>query len=125
MASVLREVKKYGKQKTPTEFRLKCKNGSYVEVETTSSIIYHEGKPIAIQGIAREITFRKENERNLLIKNTDLEFLSNVNKKLNQDLSLSDILDYIINESSELFDSERASIYILSDDNFQLVVICR
>lgn len=60
-----REIKKYGTQKKPAEFRLKRKDGSFVDVETNGTLIYHDGKPIAIQGIARNITERKKNEEEM------------------------------------------------------------
>jgi len=43
-------------QKKPLIFKLRKKDGTYVWVETEASIIYREGRPIAIQGIARDIT---------------------------------------------------------------------
>jgi PAS domain S-box-containing protein len=45
-----------GYQKKPTKYKLKRKDGNYVWVETEGSLIYHNGTPFAIQGIARDIT---------------------------------------------------------------------
>ena len=59
----LNEIKKYGRQKEPTEFRLKIKNGTFIDVETTAEIVYRDGKPYAIQGIARDITERKQAQK--------------------------------------------------------------
>jgi len=58
----LEEVRSAGHQKKPTEFRLRRKDQGHVFVETQSSLIYHEGKPFAIQGIGRDITERKRVE---------------------------------------------------------------
>jgi PAS domain S-box-containing protein len=58
----LKEIKKYGRQKEPTEYRLKTKNGTYIDIETTAEIVYRNGKPYAIQGIAHNITERKKAE---------------------------------------------------------------
>ncbi|MGB7593271.1 MAG: PAS domain S-box protein [Terriglobia bacterium] len=55
----LTELKETGTQKETTEFRLRCKNGNFVDVETKASLVFREGKPYAVQGIAREITERK------------------------------------------------------------------
>ena len=57
---VMEEIKTTGRQKHPAEFRLRGKDGRQVHVETQSSLIYREGKPYAIQGIARDITERKQ-----------------------------------------------------------------
>ncbi|MDA3894553.1 MAG: PAS domain S-box protein, partial [Desulfobacteraceae bacterium] len=59
---VLEELKESDQQKKPVEYRLKHKNGGYVDIEAQSSVIYRHGKPYAIQGIARDITQRKQAE---------------------------------------------------------------
>ncbi len=61
----LEEIIGTGQQKGPTEFRLKRKNGEYVDVETNASLLYRNGEPYAIQGIARDISERKKIERAL------------------------------------------------------------
>jgi len=53
------EIKATGTQQATTEFRLRRKNGEYVEVETKASLVFRDGEPYAIQGIARDITERK------------------------------------------------------------------
>lgn len=54
------EIKQNGFLKNFIEFKLKRKNGSYVWVETDSSLLYRNGEPIAILGVARDITDRKQ-----------------------------------------------------------------
>jgi PAS domain S-box-containing protein len=61
----LEELKETGSQKSTTEYRLRCKNGGEVDVETNASVIFHEGKPYAIQGVARDITKRKRAEEEM------------------------------------------------------------
>ncbi|MCX6759612.1 MAG: PAS domain S-box protein [Candidatus Nealsonbacteria bacterium] len=56
------EVIATGTQKKPTEFRLRCKDGGYVNVVTTASLVYQKGKPYAVQGIATDITERRQTE---------------------------------------------------------------
>jgi PAS domain S-box-containing protein len=62
---VTEEIKATGHQKCPTEYRLRGKDGRQVYVETQSSLIHRDGKPFAIQGIARDITGRKRAEEAL------------------------------------------------------------
>jgi len=59
---VLREVKKLGYDPKLREFRLQDKYGHYVWVEAKSSMIFRDGNPFLIQGIARDITERKLGE---------------------------------------------------------------
>ncbi len=65
----INEIKKYGYQKELTEFRLKTKNGTFIDVETLGELIYRDGKPFAIQGIARNITEQKQAKQ--IVKESD------------------------------------------------------
>lgn len=59
---LIEEIKTTGQQNRPAEFRLRGKDGRQIHVETQSSLMYREGKPVAIQGIARDLTARKRAE---------------------------------------------------------------
>ncbi|MDH5705761.1 MAG: PAS domain S-box protein [Candidatus Aminicenantes bacterium] len=61
----LEEIIRTGRQKKPSEYRLRRQDGRYIWVETEGSLIYKEGKPCAIQGIARDITERRRTEEAL------------------------------------------------------------
>ena len=63
---VMQEIKKYGVQKDLLEIRLRHKDGTPVYVETKGSAVISNGKAIAIQQIARDITGRKAAEQKLL-----------------------------------------------------------
>ena len=56
----LEELKQNGFLKKFIEFKLKCKDGSYVWVETDSSLLYQKGEPVAVLGVARDITSRRQ-----------------------------------------------------------------
>ena len=51
--------------KEPLEHRLKKKDGTFVDVEIRGALIHKDGKPYAIQGIARDVTERKKAEKAL------------------------------------------------------------
>ncbi|RLF59742.1 MAG: hypothetical protein DRN37_03560, partial [Thermoplasmata archaeon] len=59
----LTELKETGWQKELGEFSLKRKDGQIVYVESKSSVIYRDQKPVAVLGIARDITRRKQAEK--------------------------------------------------------------
>jgi len=59
------EIKKIGSQRKPTQYKLKKRNGKEVWVETEASLIYKQGVPYAILGIARDITEHKKAEESL------------------------------------------------------------
>jgi len=61
----LKGVNKPGAHREMHEFKLRRKDGSYVYIETQASLIRRDGKPYAIQGIARNIDERKMFEQRL------------------------------------------------------------
>jgi len=61
----LKELAETGRQKELTEFKLKKKNGEIIWVETKSSVVFRDGNPVAIQGIARDVTKRKKAEQQI------------------------------------------------------------
>ncbi len=66
-----------GPQKEPVEYRLRRKDGSYVWAMVEGSVIYREGKPYAIQGIAMDITKRKKAEEKIKASLREKEVLLN------------------------------------------------
>ncbi|MBE3122451.1 MAG: PAS domain S-box protein [Thermoplasmata archaeon] len=70
----LNEIKKNGRQKEPTEYRLKTKNGTFIDVETTAELVYRDGKPYAFQGIARNITQQKQTKQ--ILKESEEKYRS-------------------------------------------------
>ncbi len=61
----LKELRETGSQVESYEFVLKRKDGSTVEVETSSTVIYRNGEPAYCMGIGRDITQRKQTEKAL------------------------------------------------------------
>ena len=62
---LVEELNTKGFQGNLTEFKLRTKSGEDVFVETESSLVYRDGMPYAIQGIARDVTDRKVAEEAL------------------------------------------------------------
>jgi len=62
---ILKELTETGFQKEPGEFKLKRRDGTYLYVETQESVIYRKGKPHSVQGVARDITERKQMQQKL------------------------------------------------------------
>jgi PAS domain S-box-containing protein len=55
---VLAELQTTGKQLAPRQYRLRRKTGEYVDIETSTAVLYRDGQPYALQGVARDITER-------------------------------------------------------------------
>ncbi len=62
----LKLMLKKGSHEIPSEYKVKKKDGTYIDMETKGSIIYRKGEPFAVMGMARDITKRKRTEQQLL-----------------------------------------------------------
>jgi PAS domain S-box-containing protein len=69
---IIRELRTSSHQSRFMEYRLYNKYGGFVDVETAATVVYHEGKPIGIQGIAHDITERKHME--ILLKESEEKY---------------------------------------------------
>jgi PAS domain S-box-containing protein len=63
---IIQEIKKYGVQRDLLEIKLRHKDGTPIYIESKGSAVISNGKAIAIQSIARDITERKAVEKKLL-----------------------------------------------------------
>lgn len=63
---IIDEIRQNGTQRSPIELRVKKKNGEYVWLEVEGALIQRDGKPYAVQGIARDITCFKVTEQRLM-----------------------------------------------------------
>jgi PAS domain S-box-containing protein len=54
-----------GDKKTQYEIEIIARGGNRYRLEVNSTLLFHEGKPVGIQGIARDITERKRYEERL------------------------------------------------------------
>ncbi|MBW2061629.1 MAG: PAS domain S-box protein [Deltaproteobacteria bacterium] len=55
----IESLKKIGFQEDLTEYKLRRKDGQEVYIESSGTLLHRDGKPYAIQGVARDITARK------------------------------------------------------------------
>jgi PAS domain S-box-containing protein len=61
-SAAIEEIKQGGFLKNFIKLKLRCKDGRGVWVETDSSLVFHDGNPYAILGVARHITVPKKAE---------------------------------------------------------------
>lgn len=124
--AAIKEIKRYGFVKNFLEFKLEKKDGDYVWVETDSSIIYQNGQPYAILGVARDITHRMQAEEALRQSEARYELATRAaqvgvwdwdmqTNKFHLDPNVKAILGYSDEEIPN--DLEIWSRYIHPDDN--------
>jgi len=61
--NIKQQLKISGRQEKPVEFIIRKKNGDELYVEVIATLLCREGKPFAIQGMARNITQQKHAEQ--------------------------------------------------------------
>ena len=85
----IRKIKKNGFLDEPIVYKAKTKDGRIIFIETTASVVYDEGKPSAVLGIARDVTEKKKAEekfRTIFDSSTDAVFLHDM-----KDFSIIDV----------------------------------
>ncbi|MBU7010626.1 MAG: PAS domain S-box protein [Theionarchaea archaeon] len=108
VVTIMEEIKKHGFRTQPAQYKLKKKNGSYVWVETEASLIYRQGKPYAIQGIARDITERRRAEM-------ELKKLFEASKLINSTMNMEEIFEFISDSIKELVDFDYFVIFLVKN----------
>ena len=103
---VIAELQESGRLADRHEFRLRRKDGRYVDIEANGSVMYRDGRPYAVLGIARDITRLKQAERALEQHNEALLELS----RFSIDLSFlppdADLEAFIVGRLVELTGAE-------------------
>jgi PAS domain S-box-containing protein len=64
-AQTMREQKLTDKQPTRYEVEMIARDGHLIPLEISTRLIYHDGRPVGIQGIARDVTERRRAEEEL------------------------------------------------------------
>ncbi len=125
----LEETVRMGRREELLRFRLRRKDGSFVWVETESSVIYRSGEPCAIQGIARDITERKQAEEDLKRHNEELmeldrmkdSFLSSVSHELRTPLtSIRSFSEILLRYDQEDLTTQREFLRIINTESERL-----
>lgn len=121
LAQAYAEVEKLietGRQTEPTEYRLKRKDGQLVWAETQACLVYRQNKPIAIQGIARDVTERKLAEEKL---KESKEYLHQILNCVGDPIFVKDEHHrYLLVNTAECMLAGKASDQLLGKSDFDL-----
>ncbi|MDR3577898.1 MAG: PAS domain S-box protein [Anaerolineaceae bacterium] len=119
---ILKELKESGIQKEPVEFRLRRKDGSTFWVETLDALVYKNGKPYAIQGVARDISERKRLEERLQREVEKGLILLDLHDKAAR-LPDKELYDYFIEKSVQLTGSTVGFFHMVSEDQKSIILV--
>jgi len=104
------------------ELRLKSKSNQLIYTASTSHIVYSEaGKPIAIEGVLRDITHRKGIELEIAKHHQELELIRETTKIANSRLDINFVLDYILKSTTQTVNASVGMIFLKDADTGNLM----
>ena len=109
------------------ELEIVAKDGGRVTLEVSNRLIFHEGKPVGVQGIARDITERKKTEEALQQANKKLEawvreleqrtremtLLSEMGDILRACLTTAEVYEVIKRVAQEIFPQQGGALFVI------------
>jgi diguanylate cyclase (GGDEF)-like protein/PAS domain S-box-containing protein len=117
-----------GEGRTTAELEVIAKTGQRVALEVSTRLIYREGKPAAVQGIARDVTERKRTEAALQQANQKLEawvveleqrtremtLLSEMGDMLRACLTTDEAYSVIVRVAQQVFPVQVGALYVIT-----------
>jgi len=121
------ELQIEGKCDSAFQIDVISKDGRRICLEINSHAVFREGKPVGINGIARDITSRKKVEEELALKNQELQewvaelekrahemaLLSEMGDMLRACLTTSEAYSVIVNVAQQIFPVQVGALYII------------
>ena len=106
----------------PYELLTFHKNGESLWVEVNTRLLEHDGKPVGVQGIARDITERKRAEEQTMQLNLELAALSAIAQTVSQSLDIEETLNAALDKTLEILNIENAGILLMNEDRGRLIL---
>jgi PAS domain S-box-containing protein len=88
----------------------------YIEEQTITPVRDETGEITYFIAIKQDITDRREAEERIEQQAEDLQLLSALNERINRGDSVHDMVEFLSQESKDIFDSLGVTIYLLSED---------
>ncbi len=117
-----------GENPPPYDLEIVSKDGRRVAVEVSTHLISREGKPIGVQGIARDVTERKKTEealqqakqkledwvRELEQRTREMTLLSEMGDMLRACLTTEEAYTVIVRVAQQIFPVQSGALYVIS-----------
>ncbi|MBN2385361.1 PAS domain S-box protein [bacterium] len=122
---VSEQTLQHGKQLERQEYRIVRKDGTLFWIETDESLLYKDGEPYAIQGLAHDITERRRTMEELKLRYDFIHLSTQLSKNF-INLPICDIVKKIHEALPEIVNfaqSDRCYVLEFSDDESSLTCI--
>jgi len=117
-----------GERPAPYEIEIVCRNKRRIALEVSTHIITREGKPVGVQGMARDITERKKSEEALHLAKQNLEswvqeleqrtremtLLNEMGDLLRACLTTEEAYSVIVRVAQQVFPVQVGALYVIS-----------
>ena len=105
----------------PTEFRMRHKDGHWVDVEVLASALFDaEGRPTGFVGVTRDITERKRAEEEIRQRNQELATLNQIGQSLNKLATPAKICETIFTMAGHVLDNRNLFVALYDEPSQQI-----
>lgn len=100
--------------KAPTVYELEIltKSNRRVRLEVSTRLIFHDGEPVGIQGVARDLTERKRSEEALAQQSQREAMTHRISQAIRCSLDSSEIFHTAVHELGSYLNADRCSLFI-------------
>ena len=100
--------------KAPTVYELEIitKSRRRVRLEVSTRLIYHDGKPVGIQGVGRDLTERKRSEEALAQQSQREAMTHRISQAIRCSLDSSEIFRTAVHELGSYLNADRCSLFM-------------
>lgn len=94
------------------ELEIIAKNRRRVRLEVSTRLIYHEGNPVGVQGVGRDLTERKRSEEALAQQSQREAMVHRISQAIRCSLDSSEIFRTAVHELGSYLNADRCSLFI-------------
>ena len=97
---------------TVYDLEILAKDGRRVQLEVSTRLIYAAGRPAGVQGIARDITDRKNSENALSQQAERAALINRISQAVRRTLDVSEVFETAVHELGRHLGVDRCSLYM-------------
>jgi len=106
----------------PTIYELEniSKTRRRVRLEVSTRLVYHDGKPVGVQGVGRDLTERKRSEEALTQQAQREAMTHRISQAIRRSLDSSEVFRTAVHELGSYLNADRCSLFIRDEKGIRL-----